>query len=154
MLALAAPSIAALAIAWLVLLLTAPLLPIPVAGFLYVFGSVLCHQISERSFHLDGAQLPVCARCLGIYAGVAAGAVAALVGDVRAAGPAKRTRRNVLLAAIPTIATVALEWAGAWSLSNMTRALAALPLGAAVAFMVTRAVQARHGLHLRHVSSK
>ena len=160
MIALVAPSIAALAIGWVALLTAAPHLPIPLAGFLYVFGSVICHQISERSFHMDGAQLPVCARCLGIYAGFAAGALAAVIGgskkqdspyvrirDVRRPGPAKRTRRNVLLAALPTLVTVALEWTGLWYPSNMTRAIAGLPLGIAVALVVIRAVETRPALH-------
>jgi hypothetical protein len=37
----------------------------------YAVGSVVCHQLPERSFHLWGRQLPVCARCTGIYAGAA-----------------------------------------------------------------------------------
>ncbi|MDD3394962.1 MAG: DUF2085 domain-containing protein [Anaerotignum sp.] len=33
-------------------------------------GSAVCHQMAERSFILDGKQLPVCARCTGIYSGI------------------------------------------------------------------------------------
>src|SRR5260221_7816536 len=43
----------------------------------YGMGSVLCHQRPERSFHLWGVQLPVCARCVGVYAGAALLALAA-----------------------------------------------------------------------------
>ena len=35
-----------------------------------LIGSVVCHQMAERSFILGGKQLPVCARCTGIYAGI------------------------------------------------------------------------------------
>jgi hypothetical protein len=35
----------------------------------YVAGSLVCHQRPERSFHYHGAQLPVCSRCVGLYAG-------------------------------------------------------------------------------------
>src|SRR4029450_12060460 len=42
----------------------------------YLVGSLLCHQRPERSFFLWGSQMPVCARCTGIYAGAA---IAALV---------------------------------------------------------------------------
>ena len=70
--------LAAAAVSWALLNALAPVLPVPVAAFLYGFGAVICHQISERSFHVDGAQLSVCARCLGIYAGFALGAVAML----------------------------------------------------------------------------
>ena len=42
----------------------------------YLVGSLLCHQRPERSFFLWGSQMPVCARCLGIYAGAALAATA------------------------------------------------------------------------------
>jgi hypothetical protein len=45
----------------------------------YFSGSLLCHQRPERSFYLWGTQLPVCARCAGIYAGAALGVIAELV---------------------------------------------------------------------------
>ena len=33
-------------------------------------GSAVCHQMAERSFIFDGMQMPLCARCTGIYTGV------------------------------------------------------------------------------------
>ena len=33
-------------------------------------GSAICHQMAERSFIFDGMQMPLCARCTGIYTGV------------------------------------------------------------------------------------
>lgn len=33
------------------------------------FTFVLCHQMPERSFHYNGKQFPVCARCTGIFFG-------------------------------------------------------------------------------------
>ena len=33
-------------------------------------GSAVCHQMAERSFLFDGMQMPLCARCTGIYTGV------------------------------------------------------------------------------------
>ena len=40
-------------------------------GTMNVFGKVFhCHQLSERSFHIGGFQLPLCARCTGIFFGV------------------------------------------------------------------------------------
>jgi len=36
-------------------------------------GSATCHRISDRSFHLDGRQLPLCVRCTGTYLGVLTG---------------------------------------------------------------------------------
>ena len=40
---------------------------------LYSIGDRLCHQISERSFYLNGNQMPFCARCTGIWLGIAIG---------------------------------------------------------------------------------
>ena len=38
-----------------------------------LIGFAACHRISERSLHIDGFQLPVCARRTGIYVGLLAG---------------------------------------------------------------------------------
>ena len=40
---------------------------------IYNFYSNECHQLSERSFHLNNNSLPVCARCTGINLGYTAG---------------------------------------------------------------------------------
>src|SRR5450759_1456011 len=32
-------------------------------------GYAVCHRISERSFHIGSIQLPLCARCSGMYLG-------------------------------------------------------------------------------------
>jgi uncharacterized membrane protein len=42
----------------------------------YGIGSLICHQLPERSFRLWTAQMPVCARCAGIYFGAAIAAIA------------------------------------------------------------------------------
>ena len=38
--------------------------------FLQRMGSAVCHQMAERSFLFHGMQMPLCARCMGIYTGV------------------------------------------------------------------------------------
>jgi uncharacterized membrane protein len=40
------------------------------AGGDYV-GAAICHRITNRSFVINGRQLPLCARCTGMYLGVA-----------------------------------------------------------------------------------
>src|SRR5215207_10349032 len=69
---------AGLAAGLLALIVGAPLLKaggLP-AGAVYGAFALLCHQIDERSFHLAGFKLAVCARCFGLYAGALAGALA------------------------------------------------------------------------------
>src|SRR6185295_19740317 len=39
------------------------------ADALYRSFGILCHQLPERSFFIDGYKLAVCSRCTGIYAG-------------------------------------------------------------------------------------
>lgn len=63
-----------------------------------LFGYAICHQLPERSFHLGGAQLPLCARCSGTFLAALLGLGAlGLAGRSRFAGmpPAR------VLAAIP-----------------------------------------------------
>jgi uncharacterized membrane protein len=98
---------------------------------------------------MGGAQLPVCARCIGIYGGLACGVVVAWLLRIPAtAGPlnvAESTRHARYLAAggaAPTLVMVAGEWAGLWATSNVARAIAGAPLGIAVAFVVASSLAA------------
>jgi uncharacterized membrane protein len=140
--------VAALAGSWVLLLLAAPVLPAWAGAIVYGLGSVICHQIPERSFHLAGFQLPVCARCLGIYVGAAAGAAhawlrAATSHPVFSRAP-RVPWRLAILAACPTLLTVALETAGAWYPSNLTRALAGVPIGILAGVVVVGALATLH----------
>jgi len=150
----------AAAMAWPIALLLAPVAavrPQPASigyGFalvVYAAGSVICHQRPERAFHLLGAQLPVCARCLGIYTGAALISVIAAVrwaspaallfgGFPRraAAGEGRSLAKTVLLVSVlPTVATLLVEWATGHTPDNWTRAFSGVPLGAAVAWIVS-----------------
>jgi uncharacterized membrane protein len=143
-----APAVALTSLGWVALLVAAPILAAPLAAILYAAGAFLCHQIPERSFHVAGFQLPVCARCLGLYAGGAVGAVVAVpTFSRRVLRSGHRTRRHwvlTLIAALPTVATVVVERGIGWPVSNSARAAAAVPLAAVVAFVVMRAVATLH----------
>jgi uncharacterized membrane protein len=119
------------------------------AAVMYVAGSLICHQRPERSFHVGAAQLPVCARCLGLYAGGALGVLVwiAFTGlgrrpSARAAAWLTRVRVVLITAAIPTLISVITAWLGVWDPGNVLRATLALPLGAAAGAVVA-AVSAR-----------
>lgn len=62
-----------IALAALVLIPLSPLWPIPFVQKMRLVGHAICHQIPEHSYHLGGQQLPLCARCTGIYLGVLGG---------------------------------------------------------------------------------
>lgn len=145
-------------VAWAVVLPLAPLaVTRPPSGRLYAFaflvyglGSTVCHQLPGRSFFLHGAQWPVCARCAGIYAGGALGAIA-WVARVRrmaftwsAAGRAAGAETLALVAAwTPAAITLLYEWTTGITPSNLARALSGLPAGFVVGWIVVTATASR-----------
>ena len=130
---------------WLALLLAAPITP--ALMFVYDLAAGVCHQRAERSFHLAGAPLPVCARCIGLYLSGAVGAAAAWLAPRGGwSMDARRARMIFAIAALPTVVTVALEYAGAAHPSNAVRAFASLPLGAAAGWLFVRMLIADQGV--------
>ena len=120
-----------------------PSAPAAVYGFaltVYAVGRIVCHQLPARSFHVWGMSLPVCARCTGIYVGAAATAVLLRGSRLRVRANRFGGRfepRLVLLAALaPTGATLIFEWTMGVTPANWVRALAGVPLGAAVAWAI------------------
>lgn len=105
------------------------------AGVAYLAGSVVCHQLPERSFALGGHQWPVCARCSGLYLGAALG-LAAWLALRRWGLPRLDGRRNavtlVAVVALPTAVSWATGVLGFWDGTNVIRAALALPLGLTV----------------------
>ena len=110
------------------------------AATLYQAAGLICHQRPERSFHLAGAQQPVCARCTGLYVSGAVALVAWLVS--RRPRMPRRTRVIIAAAAIPTALSVALEFIGLLHSSNTLRAVSALPLGAAAGWIFIQSLRA------------
>ena len=112
-----------------------------IVAFAYAVGGVICHQLPDRSFFVDGRQLPVCARCTGLYA-------SGLIGFVgwMAVKSVRRWRRLVVAprvalaivaaAAIPTALSYVTGITGVWDGSNLTRAALAVPLGVAAGAVV------------------
>jgi Predicted membrane protein (DUF2085) len=110
----------------------------------YGAGSIVCHQLPGRTFHLWSAQMPVCARCTGIYAGAAVAAAVLLITgrQIGRGTPIRVNRARLAAAALPTMATVVFEWSTGSMPSNGWRALAGIPLGGAVAWMIGAALAA------------
>jgi uncharacterized membrane protein len=134
------------AVTWFALVTLAPVLPPVLAALVYAAGGFVCHQMPDRSFHWHGAQLAVCARCTGIYLGACSAAILAPLPPASYSGLAgSRPRMTWLLAAaaVPTIVTVAVEWAGLWQPPAMVRAATGVLLGIAGAVIVTTALNAR-----------
>jgi uncharacterized membrane protein len=131
------------AIAWLALIVAAPLAlargRAPVVGVIaYQIGALICHQRPERSFHVAGIQMPVCARCFGLYVSGAAGLVAASLWRRRATPDRRLT---LALAALPIALTVALEWIGAITTTNIERCLTGVPLGLVAGLVIVESLR-------------
>ncbi|HMB82258.1 MAG TPA: DUF2085 domain-containing protein [Vicinamibacterales bacterium] len=143
----------AAAVAWALLLIAAPFAvsrPHPTTLFsvlalgVYEMGRAVCHQLPARSYYLWGAQMPVCARCTGIYFGALLGIVGARAFQVSRRRSAKslalhRTRIALALAVAPTLITLVYEWTTGVTPSHAIRAAAGIPIGAAVAWLVVAA---------------
>jgi hypothetical protein len=103
----------------------------------YLAGARVCHQQAARSFAWRGRPQPVCARCLGIYAGVPAGIGLAWLAW-RRGGPRPTDRARVRLlaaAALVTAGSVAGEWLGAAAPGLAGRAALGVGLGAVLAWV-------------------
>ncbi len=90
-----------------------------------------CHREPGRSFHLWGAMLPVCMRCLGIYLGLGLGALV-----LRPRLSVVALRIWVAGAAALMLADVGTYWLGVqggWSVSRLLTGIAlAYPVGIAL----------------------
>lgn len=111
------------------------------AVIIFAVGGVICHQRPERSFFWEGHQLPVCARCTGLYLSSGVGLLV-WVGWKLARGwrrfaiDPRVVVRLLVIAALPTAVSVATGAIGLWDGSNVTRALLAIPLGASAGMIV------------------
>jgi uncharacterized membrane protein len=105
------------------------------ASPIYKAFSFVCHQIPERSLHLNGHQFGVCSRCTGLYTGFA---VAALIYPL--ARSLKRTdapsRLWLILAAVPLAIDLALTYFGIWPNTHLSRFLTGALLSSVAVFYI------------------
>lgn len=105
------------------------------ASQIYRTFSYVCHQISDRSFHLAGQKFAVCSRCTGIYAGLA-GAV--LVYPLTR--PLKQTQTPGLFWLFLAAAPLAIDWSlgyfSIWQNNHASRFTTGALLGATSVFYI------------------
>jgi uncharacterized membrane protein len=108
---------------------------VALAQIAYEVFRAACHQIPERSFHLEGYPMAVCARCTGLYVGGLLG-----VSVYPLVRPLTRVempwRGWLLLAALPTTVDFALGFFGVWENTHLSRFLTASLLGVVAAFYI------------------
>ena len=129
---LPAAALTAAAVLWALVIICAPaaLSAGAAAGPVAVLYAACVADLSPapRTLLRDrGIQMPVCARCSGLYV---SGALGALLAWSRPRRSPRFGRALLFAAAVPTALTFALEFSGLMRFSNAARAIAALPLGA------------------------
>lgn len=105
--------------------------------------SFACHQMPSRSPHIDGVALAVCDRCLGLYAGIAVGGLAALC----LAGPRAFIYRHAGIAIVAALIPVGSDWAfdivGVWANTPATRSSTGSAFGLIMGALLVAAVWPR-----------
>jgi uncharacterized membrane protein len=129
------------AFAWgvLGLIIAAPLLVAGghtgLAGAIYEIFGYVCHQLPERSLHLEGHKFAVCSRCTGLYAGFALSVL--LYPTVRSL---KRVDTPHLLWLLLALLPLGIDWSlgffELWANTHLSRFLTGALLSSVAAFYV------------------
>ena len=100
-------------------------MPSPI-NFVYLSGDFICHQKEDRSFELNGNQMPLCSRCVAIAVGLVIGMVIVLF--VRVVPDL-----GFLMLFGISLVPIALDGLGQlfslWNSTNLTRVMTGLPPG-------------------------
>jgi uncharacterized membrane protein len=120
-----------------------PTMPVYVfSAVVFAIGSAVCHQLPERSLHVWGRQLPVCARCCGIYIAAAIVSLILVLARHRSGEgrPSMRARGLRLwmgaVAVTLNLLTLVYEWTTGVMPANGVRLAAGALLGGAVAAFI------------------
>ena len=106
---------------------------------LFGFFSFICHQISARSFHVEGEQFAVCSRCFGVYFGLLFGfAIYPLWRNILEIEPLPRFW--LFLSLIPISVDWSLTIFGIWENTHLSRFVTGLILGVACATYIVPAL--------------
>jgi uncharacterized membrane protein len=133
----------ALTALWVLLIVLAPIAESAGSGSvsspLYKFFGYICHQLPERSFHLDAHKFAVCSRCFGVYFGLLVGFVIyplwRRLDDIE-----PLSRFWLILSLIP----IGIDWSlgifGIWENTHLSRFVTGLILGTACSTFIMPAV--------------
>jgi uncharacterized membrane protein len=127
------------AMVWCAAILLAPYLAAsssPFAVFVYQAFHPICHQVPERSFHLFGQKLAVCARCSSIYFAFLMG-VALYPFINPSIHCSNNPTRGILVAALlPMLIDVGLDLLGIHESTFVTRTMTGIIFGVVIPFFV------------------
>jgi uncharacterized membrane protein len=132
-----------IAFVWFLLVVSAPIAKIygfnEYAGSIYWFFGHLCHQISDRSYHIHDYQFAVCARCSGFYGGFLLGiTIYPLIRDL--SNTDSLPRIWLFLAMVPMGIDWSLGYFEIWENTHLSRTITGGILGLACAFFIIPAL--------------
>jgi len=102
----------------------------PFAAAIYYLGDSQCHQLAERSYYLNGNQMPFCARDVGIFLGLVLGMAIAFVTGIRPKWPV------VILGFVPMAIDGGLQLVTSYESSNPLRLVTGLLAGISAALLI------------------
>lgn len=106
---------------------------------IYKFFGFLCHQIPERSLHLESHALAVCSRCFGVYFGLLFGfLIYPILRPIDTTEPLPRFW--LFLALIPMGVDFSLNFFEIWENTHLSRFITGLILGTACAVFIVPAI--------------
>ena len=127
-----------LTIAWIALAAIAVTAPILVnispgiAAAFYLSMKPLCHQIAERSFFIAGNKMALCARCTGIFAGLAIFGIISLILRERA----RISMRTMMIFIAPMAIDGVAQIFGLWTTPNVPRFITGVLAGFGIVFWI------------------
>lgn len=106
-----------------------------IAGDIYKAFSFLCHQLPERSFHLEGNKFAVCSRCTGLYVGFALTALAyPLIRSIRTTHTPALIW--LILSALPLLVDFSLGYFNIWANTHASRFITGALLSSVAVFYI------------------
>jgi|MTBAKMStandDraft_1061839.scaffolds.fasta_scaffold00142_7 uncharacterized membrane protein len=103
----------------------------------YYFGDIWCHQMHDRSFVMNGNQLPVCIRCFGIFLGIPIGFFISYLVKIPVTQTLHRKIISVLLfGGVPIVIDGGFQLLGIWESTPFSRIFTGLLGGAAAGLLL------------------
>jgi uncharacterized membrane protein len=102
------------------------------SSLFYLFLKPLCHQNYDRSFFIGGCKLGLCARCTGIFTGLAVFGIAALILRLRKGLSSKQ----FLFFLAPLVLDGTAQTIGLWNTGNFPRLLTGIIASFGIVFFI------------------
>lgn len=100
-----------------------PFVDEPFRGILMNGFAPFCHQIPTRSFHIDGVQLALCHRCLGIYGALPIALASFMIFNPWKTFLSRKAKYVILSSLVPLALDWGLDFFGIWHNTPASRLL-------------------------------